>query len=76
MIISMDKRLHRLMKSVKSKEELSAIERRITRYEIANSVVERPVVRWTIPPRKVLIAAYTIKQTSGKSSVIFSGTKR
>ena len=65
MIISIESRLQRLMKRVKSKEELSAIERRIIRYEIANSVVERPVVMWIIPPRKVLIVAYTIKHTRG-----------
>jgi hypothetical protein len=76
MIISIDRILHRLIKSVKSKEVLSAIERRIIRYEIANSVVVRPVVSFMIPPRKVLIVAYTIKQTRGYISVILSGTKR
>ena len=65
MMISIESRLHRLIKSVNKSDELSAIESNITRYEIANSVVERPVVRRTIPLRKVLIVAYTIKQTSG-----------
>ena len=56
-IISIEIRLQRLIKSVYSKEELSAIERRIIKYETANSEVLRPVVRRIIPPRKVLILA-------------------
>ena len=76
MMISIESRLHKLMKSVNKSVELSAIESNITRYEIANSVVVRPVVRRTIPPRKVLIVAYTIKHTRGYNSVILSGTNR
>ena len=76
MIINIERRLQRLMKSVYKSEELSAIERRITRYDTANSDVVRPVVSRTMPPRKVLTLAYTIKQTRGYSSVILSGTKR
>ena len=56
-MINIESRLHRLIKRVKSKEELSAIERRITKYETANSEVARPVVRRTIPPRNVENAA-------------------
>lgn len=70
MMISIDNRQHTLIKSVKSNDELSVIERRITRYETANSEVSLPVVSLTIPPRKVLILAYTIKQISGYNSVI------
>ncbi len=70
MMISIDNRQHTLIKRVKSNDELSVIERRITRYETANSEVSLPVVSLTIPPRKVLILAYTIKQISGYNSVI------
>jgi hypothetical protein len=70
MMISIDNRQHTLIKSVKSNDELSVIERRITRYETANSEVSLPVVSLTIPPRNVLILAYTIKQISGYNSVI------
>ena len=75
-IISIERRLLRLINKVKSSEELSAIERRTTKYETANSEVILPVVRRIILPRKVLMQAYTIKQTRGNNSVILRGTNR
>ena len=75
-IISIERRLHKLINNTKSKEELSAIERSIIRYETENSEVMRPVVRRIIPPRKVLMVAYTMKQIRGYNSVIFNGTNR
>ena len=59
-----------------SKDELSAIESRIIKNEIENSVVDFPVVRFMIAPKNELKQVKTIKQTNGKSSVIFRGTKR
>ena len=46
-----------LIKSVKSREELSSIESKIKRYDTANSEVACPVVSRTIPPRKALMQA-------------------
>ena len=55
----------KLIIKVSINEELSAIEIRTIRNEIANSEVECPVVRFMIAPRKELMHAYTIKQIKG-----------
>ena len=56
-IISIESKPLKLIKSVKSNEELSSIESKIKRYETANSDVVCPVVSLIMPPKKVLMQA-------------------
>ena len=76
MIISIEISPLKLMKRVKSNDELSSIESRINKKETANSAVLIPVVSLMIPSKNVLMQAKTIKQINGYNSVIERGTRR